>query len=329
MANLFANLPLPALNGPGAAVDVSGMGSPKTIVVAGDFVGATIAVEVSVDGGTVFAPVSLFQTGDSEVVLPFAAQFMRVNVSGRKTTVPFAAAIDVASNDFGATFAAIAMPALNGPGTAVNVSTLGLLTTMVAGGSFQGATITVEGSEDGVAYAPIVQFAGQGGLASRELTANWIRANVKGRKTSVPFTGSLAIGAVNDPVGVAGIDVENQGAAIPNNPHTILNFTGAGVVASDAGAGRANITIPGRDPTLQCFTYTVTGAEPVLSELVIPLPVARANTLYQVFPAQGQATFGLHMNVQTASKQVGQFTLSLSGDATAGDVFAFQVLDPT
>lgn len=43
----------------------------------------------------------------------------------------------------------------------------------------------------------------------------------------------------------AGIGVLNQGTAIPNNPHGTLNFTGAGVVASDAGGGVANITVSG------------------------------------------------------------------------------------
>ncbi len=372
MANLFANLPMPVLNGPGAAVDVSGMGSPKTIIVTGNFQGATIGVEVSEDGGTVFAPLVSFQTGDHTVVLPVAAQFMRVNVSGRKTTVPFAATADVSASDIGALFAAIGMPALNGPGVAVNVSALGVLTTLVSGGVFQGATITVEGSDDGAAYAPVVQFAGQGGMATLEITANFIRANVSGRKTTVPFTGSLAIGAVNDPVGVAGIDVEDEGIALANNPHTTLNFLGAGVTAVDAGGGVANITIAGGiaglvidegaplagaphttvnyvgagvtatnagggvatvtipgDGLGQRFSYTVTGVEPDLSELTIPLPAARANALYQVTPSQGTATFGLHMNVANASRTINQFVLSLSGNATAGDVFWFTVADPS
>jgi hypothetical protein len=43
----------------------------------------------------------------------------------------------------------------------------------------------------------------------------------------------------------AGGNVENQGVAIPNNPHSILNFTGAGVVASDAGGSIATINING------------------------------------------------------------------------------------
>ena len=39
------------------------------------------------------------------------------------------------------------------------------------------------------------------------------------------------------------VDVENQGSAIPNNPHATLNFTGPDVTASDAGGGVADIAI--------------------------------------------------------------------------------------
>jgi hypothetical protein len=41
------------------------------------------------------------------------------------------------------------------------------------------------------------------------------------------------------------VNVEDQGGAIPNNPHSTLNFVGDGVTATDAGAGVATITIPG------------------------------------------------------------------------------------
>jgi len=45
--------------------------------------------------------------------------------------------------------------------------------------------------------------------------------------------------------GGAGVNVQNQGVAIPNNPHSTLNFNGPGVTATDAGAGVAGIFIPG------------------------------------------------------------------------------------
>lgn len=75
------------------------------------------------------------------------------------------------------------------------------------------------------------------------------------------------------------------------------------------------------------FEYEVTGAEPDLSELVIALPAVRADTNYRVFSSQGTATYQLAMNVDAASKTVAQFVLSLSGPATAGDVFNFIIAE--
>ena len=73
MANVFIDLPLPAPNGPGASVASGTMGKTKTIVVAGDFPGATIVIEASVDGGTVFAPVVSFQNGEDKKTVDVAA----------------------------------------------------------------------------------------------------------------------------------------------------------------------------------------------------------------------------------------------------------------
>jgi hypothetical protein len=198
MGNLFADLPLPVLNGPGAAVNTSGMGSPKTIEVVGNFHGAGITVEASVDGGAAWGPVTTFTNVGGQRVVEVAAELMRVRVSGRKTSVPFAANCDVGAPDAGSLFALIPMPVLNGPGAGVNVSSFGTRCTFVAGGEFPGATILVEISEDGVAWAPLLSFSGQGDLRSSVVTAAFVRANVSGRTPARPFSGTLAMGAAND-----------------------------------------------------------------------------------------------------------------------------------
>ena len=202
MANLFVNLPLPVLNGPGAAVSTAGMGADKTVTVAGDFPGATITVEISHGGGGIageWAPLYAFQTGDRPRVFTCAASEMRVTVSGRKASVAFGANIDVAASDMGGLFVAIPMPAGNGAGAPVDTSALGSLNTIIVGGSFAGATIVIEESGDGVDYAPVATFAGYGGQISKVLTSNWLRANVTGRKSTVAFSGAATAGAVNDP----------------------------------------------------------------------------------------------------------------------------------
>jgi hypothetical protein len=80
---------------------------------------------------------------------------------------------------------------------------------------------------------------------------------------------------------------------------------------------------------VQRFTYTVTGAEPDLTALVIALPANRATNTYQVYWSQDQATNVLGAAVLTASKTVAQFVLTLTGAATAGDIFNFMVVDGT
>jgi hypothetical protein len=56
--------------------------------------------------------------------------------------------------------------------------------------------------------------------------------------------------------GGSNIIVDNQGVALPGNPFTTLDFTGGGVVAANAGAGLATITIPG---TVTTDGVTITG----------------------------------------------------------------------
>jgi hypothetical protein len=41
------------------------------------------------------------------------------------------------------------------------------------------------------------------------------------------------------------VNVEQNGTSVGNDPHTTLNFTGAGVTASDSGGGVAQVNIPG------------------------------------------------------------------------------------
>jgi hypothetical protein len=74
--------------------------------------------------------------------------------------------------------------------------------------------------------------------------------------------------------GGSNIIVDNQGVALPNNPFTTLDFTGGGVVAADAGAGVATITIPG---TVTTDGTTITGDGSTGSPLAVvggPLPPA-------------------------------------------------------
>jgi hypothetical protein len=41
------------------------------------------------------------------------------------------------------------------------------------------------------------------------------------------------------------LNVRDEGVPVPNSPFAVVNFTGAGVSATDAGAGQVDVTIPG------------------------------------------------------------------------------------
>lgn len=199
MANVIVNLPLPVLNGAGAAVNTATMGSSRTIICGGSFPGATVTVEGSVDGGVTWGPICTFSgQGDKRVVVVVAEQ-MRVNVSGRTVLVPFAANIDIGSDDIGSLFAGFPLPAFNGVGAPVDISAHGRVKTIIAAGAFGGGTVTVEVSEDGVAWAPCgIAFSAHGRLVTTELVAHWARARVAGRRPGVAFSATIALGSAND-----------------------------------------------------------------------------------------------------------------------------------
>lgn len=259
MANVFVSLPLPAGNGPGTPVDTSTMGRDRTIVVDGTFPGTLIAIEGSVDAGTTWFPITTF-TFTSEKVIPIACNRMRTNVGGRSAE-PFTASVAVGAVDDGALFVALPMPAGNGAGAPVDVSAHGSFTTFAVAGTFTGAVVAIQGSEDGTDWATICAFADKSGFASRAELANFYRTFVSGRSPLVSFVASAAVGSINDPItsaGTPGIDIQDEGVPIAGNPHTTLNFVGGGVAATDGGGGVATITVPGGgvpigDPNTQAY----------------------------------------------------------------------------
>lgn len=289
MANLFDNLPLPVGNGPGTAVDVSAMGGEKTIICDGSFQNAVIAIEVSVDGGTTYAPLTIFQTGTNKLVTSVAADRMRANVSGRSSAFAFSASVNVGANDAGGQFAALPIPAGNGAGTAVDVSAFGQLTTFIVSGTFPGSVVEIQAAENTADFAPVASFAGQGGMVTMSLTADRYRTFVKGRAVPAqvlrPFSATAAVGAVND---------------------------------SGGGGGGGNS---------QRFIYTATGAEG--DSFPIALPAARANTNYGAQVTGAGLAFNLDFDVPQSGYTTTQITVDSSGVLTAGDKLLVEVADLT
>lgn len=205
MGNLFFDLPVPAGDGVGAAVDVTTLGRTKTITVQGDLKG-TITVEISLDGATFYPLKSFAKKG--KMTDEFAAQYMRVRVSGYKSG---SGNVDVGSEDFGQLFAALPTTAGDGVGAAVDVSALGTLNTIGVAGDFSG-TVTLEISEDNVSWTQCMSFT-KPGFKTREVVAQYMRVRRSGVSALTPGSATVNVGAVNDsagaapPVGPAGGDL--------------------------------------------------------------------------------------------------------------------------
>lgn len=95
MSNLFVDLPLPAGNGVGAAVDVSLFGTVKTIVVGGDLLQAAPTAEILVEIATAvvptvddFAPALKFDKSKNFENFEGTAQQMRARLQGFTEPLP-------------------------------------------------------------------------------------------------------------------------------------------------------------------------------------------------------------------------------------------------
>jgi hypothetical protein len=194
------------------------MGKEKSIVIGGSFEGTSVDIEASTDGVT-FQPIWSFTTAASKKVFPVAAKSMRVFVRGRGAE-PFYATVNIGANDNGALFAAVPLPAGDGPGAPVDVSPLGNFTTFVIGGPFQGTSVEVQASEDGVDFFPGVIFGdGRAELQSKSVVANFFRTFVRGRNAN-PFAPIVSVGAIKDAGsgGGGGAGLKNKaGKLIPGN----------------------------------------------------------------------------------------------------------------
>ena len=180
MPNQFVSLPVPAGNGVGGAVDVSVMGATKTVVVCGGAFVAAVHIETSNDGVS-WGPLIDFTTCDWDNYT-VACQFMRVRVSGYKSGAP---AVAVGASDAGALAVSLPVPAGNGVGTAVDVSALGPVKSILVAGSYQ-ATVSVQISEDGVNYSDAESFP-QADRENIEALARFMRVRVSGYVSGTPL----------------------------------------------------------------------------------------------------------------------------------------------
>lgn len=198
----------------------------------------------------------------------------------------------------------VAVP--NNPHATINFVGAGVTVTDVAGIG----TVTIPGGASGVVVK-------EEGVSLGSFTAlNFVGAGA----TATDAGGGVA--AVTVP---GGVNLQDEGVAVTGNPHATINFVGAGVTATDVG-GVGTVTIPGGITGFQTFRYTVTGAEPDLSQITITLPVAAANATYIVVPTcQGVTNIAAFDVPPAPSKTTTTFVLIATGNLTAGDIIAFVV----
>lgn len=249
MSNIFTNLPVPAgANGSGAAVDTSGCGAAKFVIIDGEWTlpdrPPTVTIEINNDvtpSGT-WAPLGAF-IGNGKRLIQCAARWMRCTVTGyRGGTNPL---VNFGSTDDPASFVTPAVPAGNGVGAATDITALPEWKTLTIGDAFLGQVV-LEYSEDagGVDWAELLPMSAPGQM-SFPLVANWIRVRRQGiPSTGTPGTPIVNLGGVAPSAGSGsgdGVDVQLDETPIVT-PATTLDFVG-GVAIAESPPGTAQITI--------------------------------------------------------------------------------------
>lgn len=123
-----------------------------------------------------------------------------------------------------------------------------------------------------------------------------------------------------DPTTGAGVAATQYAFGVRTDDHSWWFHFGVGPTQWERiGQGTGG----GGGGSLQVFEYTVTGAEPDLSEITITIPTPMASTSYGVtWSCQGCAGI---VGIDVTAKSTTQFVAVATGDLTAGDVLAFFV----
>ena len=300
MANIFLNIPVPAVDGLGAAVDCSSQGSLRTIVLgvtpgaSGEGMRCTLNVLISNAAAAPvnlneWAPLCTFQQDfGADVTVSVAAKWVCVQRSNSKSPSG-TPSITIGSTGDGTSIDNLPAPAGNGTGAGVDTSALGPWKTVTVGGAFNG-NVNILVSEDGTFYAPQFSFLGNGGQQSAAFMAKFMK-------------------------------VERDGVPVINPGQPIVNIGAAAMPGGGGGGGSGNA---------QRFTYTVQVGDN--SDFVVALPAARLTDTYLIWGSLGDvvAIVGLqYPNALAGDRTTTQFRVVTTASMTAGDTNMFYVDDPT
>ncbi len=259
MANLFVNLPAPAGNGVGAAVDLSAFGATKTFIVSGSWARAPIVtIEMNDDPGQAgsWAPVGVSSQGAGKFTIDIVGVWFRVNVQlFRGGSAPD---VNVGGTDNGTLVLSLPVPAGVGVGAAVDISSLGSFKTAWVANTFRG-NLLVELSTDGASdWSPGFSFTSPG-QQSKVSIAHWARVKrlAPGTDTLLPlvFLAAAVDGGIG-PTGPTGPSAGptgptgHAGVAGPTGPTGHVGDTGPTGPQGDAGIeGPTGPTGPSDGPT--------------------------------------------------------------------------------
>jgi len=216
MANQFLAFVVPAGNGSGAALGVAAFDALKTIVVdtplAAPFSGI-IVIEASEDG-VIWSPVRQITAVDERPFpLTIAAQFMRVTRREVVPGGPLPAVMGGFAGGITNQFFALPVPVADGVGAVVPVSTTGAIKSFQCVGVFDGL-LSVEGSQDGINFDPLVLFTNGG-----QIPINFLGRfqSVRVRRAIGAGTATMAMGAQDDSGGGGGGGAVLRGTILAEN----------------------------------------------------------------------------------------------------------------
>ena len=234
MGTSYIDLPVSGTNAAGAAVDASGLGSPKTIIADGTIKSGAITVEFSnQDVPTKWAALRTF-TSQQKISLPGSHHWIRTRRAGKSPEVSDAPSVRVGGPDYGSQFTELAVPAAAGAGAWVDTSGYGESKTIQIAGSFNGAVI-IEASDDMSNVADFLVFTDPG-AQTKVSVVNYMRARRVG-----PVVGDIAgapsawLGAANGDYGVGGLLVWSGGRESWNDNATPLLVGAVSLNGSDYG----------------------------------------------------------------------------------------------
>ena len=203
-------------------------------------------------------------------------------------------------------------------GQLINTPTAGFVTAV---------GIAISASTMLVLLVPIVEAGGGGGtVITDEVTIGGVGSLAD--PIHAIFTGfydNVAVAVDGTTIGGDGLSGDPL-TVIPAGLYDKIEVATDGTTIGGTGLASSALRVIGGPGSPETFTYTVTGAEPDLANIAITFGTPRGDDLYNVFAAmQGGTNF--YGVPQIKSKTDDGFTLALSANAVAGDVWAFYVAD--